>query len=70
MDDHISKRRMLKQTRKRIDSFVKAGDQYINLTDFPLSNKRNHLLEKVMWFVVGILVGMMLADYIIRGAIL
>ena len=57
-------------TRKRIDSFVKSGSQLINLSDFPLVHKRSHTIEKIMWFVAGILVGMMLADYIIRKTIL
>ena len=61
---------MLIDTRKRIDNFVKSGSQYINLSDFPLVRKRNHAIEKIMWFIAGILVGMMLADYIIRKTIL
>jgi len=48
---------------RHVDRFIKSGKQYVHLLEFP--KKPERYVSGLTWFMLGLLAGLLIANYFI-----
>ena len=56
----------LRQVYQRTDHFLKAGRWMVNFVDLERIRREHRALESVLWFVAGLLIGVLTMTALLR----